>query len=163
MRIGFGYDVHRLAAGRPLVLGGIRIPHTAGLAGHSDADVLLHAVIDAMLGAAAMGDIGAHFPDTDDRYRDADSAGLLVAAGTLLAREGFRVVNIDSTVVAEAPKLRPYVDRMRERIADLLDLSSGCVSVKATTSEGMGFAGRGEGMAAYAVCMIAAVEGSERG
>lgn len=154
IRIGFGYDVHRFAANRPLMLGGIDVPHERGLAGHSDADVLLHAVTDALLGAAALGDIGTHFPDSDERFAGADSAELLVAAVRLLADTGFEVVNVDATVVAEVPRLAPHIPRMRERMAELLRTGVDRVSVKATTSEGMGFVGERQGMAAHAVCLI---------
>lgn len=154
IRTGFGYDVHRFAANRPLMLGGIDVPHDRGLDGHSDADVLLHAVTDALLGAAALGDIGTHFPDSDERFRGADSAELLSASLRLLADAGFEVVNVDATVVAETPRLAPHIPRMRKRMAELLRTDVGRVSVKATTSEGMGFVGDGRGMAAYAVCLI---------
>lgn len=159
MRIGFGYDVHRLVDGRRLVLGGVDIPHERGLLGHSDADVLLHAVTDALLGAAALGDIGSHFPDTDPEWKDADSRDLLRAVSRLLRERGFRPNNIDVTVVIERPKLRPYVDEMRSNIADCLDVGIDQVSVKATRGEGMGFAGREEGAAAYAVCTISEERG----
>ena len=154
MRIGLGYDVHRLVTGRPLVLGGVTIPFEKGLEGHSDADVLVHAACDALLGAAGEGDIGRHFPDTDPAYKDADSGELLVKIVGSLAEAGFRVNNIDATVAAQAPKLRDYIDSMREHIAQLCSVSSGSVSVKATTTERLGFVGLGEGMEAYAVCTI---------
>ncbi len=154
MRIGFGYDVHRFATDRRLVLGGVEIPHEFGLAGHSDADVLLHAVIDAMFGAAALGDIGSHFPDTDPRWKGADSIDLLDRATQLLREGGWMVVNIDATVVAERPMLRPYIDAMRGRIAEAVGVAISRVSVKATTSEGLGFVGSEEGIASYAVCLI---------
>ncbi len=154
MRIGQGYDVHRLVAERPLILGGIEIPYEKGLLGHSDADVLLHAISDALLGAAALGDIGAHFPDSDPAYRGADSAELLRAVGALIHAAGYEIGNIDSTVVCQAPKLAPHITAMRERIASVLELPVGAVSVKASTEEHMGFTGRGEGIAAHAVCLL---------
>ena len=152
MRSGFGYDSHRLVEGRPLIIGGVSIPHPKGLLGHSDADVLLHAITDALLGAAALGDIGSHFPDTDPRWKGADSRLLLAEAGRLVRDEGYRIINVDSTVVLERPKLRPHIDAMRQKIADSLEIDVHDVSVKATTNEGMGFVGRGEGAAAFAVC-----------
>jgi len=154
VRIGFGYDVHRLVPGRPLMLGGIHIPFDRGLDGHSDADVLLHAIADALLGAAALGDIGALFPDTDPAWKGADSAVLLAEVGRRVREAGHRIGNVDATVVAEMPKLRPHIDDMRERIASILDVESGSVSVKATTSERMGFVGEERGMAAQAVCVL---------
>jgi ygbB family len=154
MRIGQGYDVHRLVAERPLILGGIEIPYEKGLLGHSDADVLLHAISDALLGAAALGDIGAHFPDSDPAYRGADSAELLRAVGNLIRAAGYEIGNIDSTVVCQAPKLAPHIASMRARIAEVLLLPVGAVSVKASTEEHMGFTGRGEGIAAHAVCLL---------
>ena len=154
MRIGQGYDVHRLVAERPLILGGIEIPYEKGLLGHSDADVLLHAISDALLGAAALGDIGAHFPDSDPAYQGADSAELLRAVGNLVRGAGYEIGNIDSTVVCQAPKLAPHIGAMRARIAEVLALPVGAVSVKASTEEHMGFTGRGEGIAAHAVCLL---------
>lgn len=154
MRIGQGYDVHRLVAERPLILGGIEIPYEKGLLGHSDADVLLHAISDALLGAAALGDIGAHFPDSDPAYRGVDSAELLRAVGDLIRASGYEIGNIDSTVVCQAPKLAPHIASMRARIAEVLALPVGAVSVKASTEEHMGFTGRGEGIAAHAVCLL---------
>ena len=154
MRIGQGYDVHRLVAERPLILGGIEIPYEKGLLGHSDADVLLHAISDALLGAAALGDIGAHFPDSDPAYRGADSAELLRVVGGLIRASGYEIGNIDSTVVCQAPKLAPHIASMRARIAEVLALPVGAVSVKASTEEHMGFTGRGEGIAAHAVCLL---------
>lgn len=154
MRIGQGYDVHRLVAERPLILGGIEIPYEKGLLGHSDADVLLHAISDALLGAAALGDIGAHFPDSDPAYRGADSAELLRAVGDLIRASGYEIGNIDCTVVCQAPKLAPHIPAMRARIAEVLALPVGAVSVKASTEEHMGFTGRGEGIAAHAVCLL---------
>ena len=154
MRIGFGYDVHRLAPGRPLVLGGVTIPHETGLDGHSDADVLLHAVCDALLGAAALGDIGALFPNTDERWRGADSRALLREVARRVAAEGYRVGNVDVMVALERPRLRPHVDAMRAHLAADLDIEVGAVSVKAGTNERMGFVGREDGAAAYAVCLL---------
>ncbi len=154
MRIGFGYDVHRLVEGRPLVLGGVRVPHEWGLEGHSDADVLLHAIADALLGAAALGDIGVHFPDTDTRWRDADSRMLLGEVGRKVEEAGYRIVNIDATVALQRPRLRPYIDTMRHNIAEVLDLDLGQVSGKATTTERLGFVGTEAGAAASAVRLI---------
>ena len=154
MRIGHGYDVHRFADGRELILGGVEIPYHKGLLGHSDADVLLHAVMDALLGAAALGDIGKHFPDKDPKYKDADSLKLLWEVVGKLNAEGYKVVNIDSTVCAQEPKLAPYIDEMRENIAVACGLKKSAVSVKATTEEGLGFTGKLEGISATAVCLI---------
>lgn len=154
MRVGFGYDVHRLVQGRPLILGGIPVDYPEGLDGHSDADVLLHAIADAILGAAAMGDIGSHFPDTDPAFKDADSMELLQEVMRRVSQEGFRLVNVDATVAAQEPKLRPYIDAMRANIARGIGLSVDAVSVKATTTERLGFVGIGQGMAAYAVCLL---------
>ena len=151
---GIGWDSHRLVAGRPLILGGVAIEHELGLAGHSDADVLTHAIIDALLGAAAMGDIGEHFPDTDERYRDADSMLLLRTVVATLAERGLAVAHVDATVVMERPKLAPYRDAIRAALADGLGVVSEHVSVKASTGEGMGFVGRGEGVAALAVATL---------
>ncbi|MCI8679446.1 MAG: 2-C-methyl-D-erythritol 2,4-cyclodiphosphate synthase [Oscillospiraceae bacterium] len=153
-RIGLGYDVHRLTEGRPLVLGGVTIPFERGLLGHSDADVLLHALMDALLGAAALGDIGRLFPDSDERYRGADSRVLLREVADLLERRGFSVGNVDVTLIAQRPKIAPYVPRMRENIAADLKLPLEAVSVKATTEEGLGFTGSGEGMAAQAAATL---------
>jgi 2-C-methyl-D-erythritol 2,4-cyclodiphosphate synthase len=155
MSIGIGYDCHRLVAGRRLILGGVELEHELGLDGHSDADVLTHAIIDAMLGACALGDIGQHFPDTDPRYRDADSIALLAATVVLLSNAGYVTRHVDATVVMERPQLAPARDRMRERLADALGLDLNHVSVKATRGEGMGFVGRGEGIAALAVATVA--------
>jgi 2-C-methyl-D-erythritol 2,4-cyclodiphosphate synthase len=155
MSTGIGYDCHRLVAGRRLILGGIELEHEFGLDGHSDADVLTHAIIDAMLGACALGDIGQHFPDTDARYRDADSIELLQATVALLRSAGFAARHVDATVVMERPKLAPARDRMRARLAEALGLDLSHVSVKATRGEGMGFVGRGEGIAALAVATVA--------
>jgi 2-C-methyl-D-erythritol 4-phosphate cytidylyltransferase/2-C-methyl-D-erythritol 2,4-cyclodiphosphate synthase len=155
LRIGMGYDSHRLVQGRPLVLGGVAVPHTSGLAGYSDADALCHAITDAVLGAAALGDIGRHFPDTDPRWRDADSLDLVRRAASLLRAAGFNVVNVDAVVIADQPKLAPFVDAMRVRLADALGLEAGAVSVKGKTNEGMGETGRGEGIAVHAVALVA--------
>jgi len=157
MRIGQGYDVHRLEAGRRLVLGGVSIPWDKGLLGHSDADVLLHAVMDALLGAAGLGDLGAHFPDTDEMWRDADSRALLRGVASLLRQNGLQTGNIDATVVAQAPPLSPYRDEMRRNIAAALGTEYGRVNVKFTTEEGLGFTGKGEGIAAMAVCLLESV------
>ena len=154
MRIGSGYDVHRLEAGLPLWIGGVCIPHTHGLLGHSDADVLLHAVCDALLGAAAMGDIGKHFPDTDPKYKGISSLLLLKEVGLLLGKEGYRVENIDSTIVAQRPKMAPHIVQMRQNIADALGIDITQVSVKATTTERLGFEGREEGISAIANVLI---------
>lgn len=154
MRIGHGYDVHRLAENRKLILGGVEISHTRGLLGHSDADVLLHAIADALLGAAALGDIGKLFPDSDMQYKDADSLVLLHRVYTKLSCLGYHVVNIDATVIAQSPKLAPYIQKMRSNIAHALDVDISAVSVKATTEEGLGFSGEGLGIAAHAVCLI---------
>ncbi len=154
LRIGQGYDVHRLVSGRRLVVGGVEIPHETGLLGHSDADVLLHAISDALLGAAAMGDIGCLFPDNDSRFKDADSLVLLSAVAEKLKESGFSIVNIDCTLIAQKPKMRPYIDEMRANIARACGISIEFVSVKATTEEGLGFSGREEGMAAQAICLI---------
>ena len=154
MRIGTGYDVHRLVPDRDLMIGGVRIPYEKGLLGHSDADVLLHAVMDALLGAAALGDIGKHFPDSDPAYKGISSLTLLEKVGNLLGEKGFVVENIDSTIIAQAPKMRPYLDTMRENIAGALGMESDFVSVNATTEEGMGFTGAGEGISAQAVCLL---------
>ncbi len=154
MRIGTGYDVHRLVQGRKLVIGGVEIPYEKGLLGHSDADVLVHAVMDALLGAAALGDIGKLFPDTDDTYKDISSLLLLEKVGNELEEHLFFVENIDATIIAQAPKMRPYIDEMRARIAGALGITEEQVNVKATTEEGLGFTGNGEGIAAQAVCML---------
>ena len=154
IRVGIGYDVHRLVEERPLILGGVKIKHPLGLLGHSDADVLVHAIIDALLGALALGDIGKHFPDTDGAYKDCDSLQLLKKVGQLVAEKGYRVNNIDSTIIAQAPKLAPYIEIMVENIRRTLDLSGDCVSVKATTEEGLGFTGSEQGIAANAVVSL---------
>ena len=154
MRIGHGYDVHRFAENRRLILGGVEIPFEYGLLGHSDADVLLHAISDALLGAAALGDIGKLFPDTDDRFLGADSLLLLAEVVRVLEENGYRIVNIDSTVIAQKPKLRGYIDTMRQNIADACKIDISQVSVKATTEEKLGFTGRLEGISAHSVCLI---------
>ncbi|PKM76697.1 MAG: 2-C-methyl-D-erythritol 2,4-cyclodiphosphate synthase [Firmicutes bacterium HGW-Firmicutes-15] len=154
MRIGTGYDVHRLVEGRKMVLGGVEIPFEKGLLGHSDADVLLHAICDALLGAAALGDIGQHFPDTASEYKNIDSLILLCKVGQLLQEQGFLIVNIDSTIVAERPKLASYIPAMAANIAETLGIGMNQVGVKATTTEGLGFEGRGEGISAQAVALI---------
>lgn len=151
-RFGMGYDVHRLTEGRKLLIGGVDIPYEKGLFGHSDADVLLHAVTDAILGAAGLGDIGRHFPDTEAKWKGADSRKLLEMAAALVREKGFRVGNVDATIVAQAPKLAPYIPAMRKNVAASLGIEEARVNVKATTEEHLGFTGRGEGMAAYAVC-----------
>ena len=154
MRIGSGYDVHKLVSGRDLILGGVKIEHELGLLGHSDADVLTHAIMDALLGAAASYDIGYHFPDTDERFRDANSLELLSRVKEIIGEKGYKVGNIDATVIAERPKLRPYIDEMRKNIADTLKINIDQVSIKATTEERLGFTGREEGIAANAVCIL---------
>ena len=156
MRIGMGYDVHRLGAGRKMIIGGVEIPYELGLIGHSDADVLLHAIMDALLGAAALGDIGKHFPDTDERYKDISSVKLLGIVADLIADNGFIIENIDATIIAQKPKMRPYIDEMRFRISETLGIEVTQVNVKATTEEGLGFTGNGEGVSSQAVCMLSA-------
>lgn len=154
MRIGHGYDVHRLVEGRKLILGGVEIEYEKGLLGHSDADVLLHAISDALLGAAALGDIGCMFPDNDPQYKDADSLKLLEAVGDRLRENGYVTGNIDATVIAQRPKLKPFIPEMRQNIASALKVDIDFISVKATTEEGLGFSGTGEGIAAHSVCLI---------
>ena len=154
MRIGQGYDVHAFAEGRPLIIGGVTVPYDKGLAGHSDADVLLHAICDALLGAAGLGDIGHHFPDTDPAYAGADSRELLRKVTGLVTAQDLKIVNLDSTVIAQAPKLASYIDTMRANIADDLDVNLDCINVKATTTEKLGFTGRGEGIAAMAIVLL---------
>lgn len=154
MRIGMGYDVHKLVENRKLIIGGVEIPYEKGLLGHSDADVLLHAVMDALLGAAALGDIGKHFPDTDPAYKGISSIRLLEHVGKLLEENLFLIENIDATIIAQAPKMRPYVDSMRKNIADALGITIEQVNVKATTEEGLGFTGSGEGISSQAVCLL---------
>jgi 2-C-methyl-D-erythritol 2,4-cyclodiphosphate synthase len=160
MRIGHGYDVHKLAEGRKCIIGGVDIPFEKGLLGHSDADVLTHAVMDALLGAAALGDIGLHFPDTDEKYKDADSLKLLEEVGNIIEKKLYVVENIDATILAQAPKMRPYIDEMRANIAKALKISVELVNVKATTEEGLGFTGSGEGIAAHAVCLLSSLRDS---
>lgn len=153
-RIGQGYDVHRLVENRKLILAGVEIPFEMGLLGHSDADVILHALMDALLGAAALGDIGKHFPDTNEQYQGADSLLLLKEVVNLIAKEGYKIINVDCTLVAQKPKVAPYIKEMRTNITQALGIELSAVNVKATTTEGLGFAGTGEGMAAYAVASI---------
>jgi 2-C-methyl-D-erythritol 2,4-cyclodiphosphate synthase len=154
VRVGFGYDVHRLVEGRPLILGGIRIPHVKGLDGHSDADVLVHALMDALLGAAGLRDIGYYFPPSDPAFKGADSVQLLTKVVALLKEEGWQPVNVDLTLLAERPKINPHVEAMRARLAEALGLEPRRIGIKATTNEGLGFVGREEGMAAYAVALL---------
>lgn len=154
MRIGMGYDVHRLTEDRKLIIGGVEIPYEKGLLGHSDADVLLHAIMDALLGAAALGDIGKHFPDTDPAYKGISSMELLCKVGELLEEHSFLIENIDATIIAQAPKMRPYIDTMRKNIAQALQIEVDQVNVKATTEEGLGFTGTGEGISSQAVCLL---------
>jgi len=157
IRVGHGYDVHQLVAGRDLILGGVKIPHAKGLLGHSDADVLLHAICDACLGAAGLGDLGRHFPDTDPRYKGIDSRDLLRHVEALLDERGWRLENVDSTIIAQAPKLAPHIPTMVTNIAADLGISADCVNVKATTTEKLGFAGREEGIAAHAVVLLTSI------
>ncbi len=154
MRVGMGYDVHKLVEGRKLILGGVEIEHTLGLLGHSDADVLLHAIMDAMLGAAALGDIGKHFPDTDPRYEGISSIKLLEHVGKLLEEKGYVIDNIDATIIAQKPKLRPYIEQMEINIAQALGIAKEQVNVKATTEEGLGFTGTEQGISSQAICML---------
>ena len=154
MRVGMGYDVHRLVEDRDLIIGGVKIPYVKGLLGHSDADVLLHAIMDALLGAAALGDIGKHFPDTDPKYKGADSLFLLKTVGEMLSEKCFMIENIDATIIAQAPKMRPHIDTMRENIANALGIDISQVNVKATTEEGLGFTGEGQGISAQAICLL---------
>ena len=158
MRVGMGYDVHRLVPERDLIIGGVKIPYEKGLLGRSDADVLLHAIMDALLGAAALGDIGKHFPDNDPAYKGADSLMLLGRVGEILSGEGYVIENIDSTIIAQKPKMAPHIEQMRKNIADTLGLDISRVNVKATTEEGLGFTGTGEGISAQAVALIMSVE-----
>ena len=157
MRIGMGYDVHKLVENRPLIIGGVEIPYHLGLLGHSDADVLLHAIMDALLGAAALGDIGKHFPDTDDAYKGISSIKLLEEVGVLLDKNNYIIENIDATIIAQKPKMRPYIDTMRENIAKALKIDIDQVNVKATTEEGLGFTGSGEGISSHAICLLETV------
>lgn len=154
MRVGLGYDVHKLVEGRALVLGGVTIPHRLGLLGHSDADVLVHAIMDALLGAAALGDIGKHFPDTDPAYKGADSMKLMAHVRDLIEEKGYVIENVDATIIAQQPKLRPYIEQMEENIAKVLRIEKDQINVKATTEEHLGFTGREEGMAAQAICSL---------
>lgn len=154
MRIGMGYDVHRLTEGRDMIIGGVKIPYEKGLLGHSDADVLLHAICDALLGAAALGDIGKHFPDTDPAYKGISSLVLLEKVGELIQEKSFFIENIDATIIAQAPKMRPHIDTMRENIANALGIMVEQVNVKATTEEGLGFTGGGEGISSQAICLL---------
>ena len=154
MRIGFGYDVHPLVKDRKLVLGGVEIPFEKGLLGHSDGDALIHAIIDALFGAAGLGDIGSHFPDTDSKYKDISSLILLEEVGKILANKRFHIINIDSTIVLEKPELQKYIPSMKSNIADKLDIEIGQISIKATREEGLGFVGKGEGIKVYAVALI---------
>ena len=154
MRVGIGYDVHRLVAGRNLIIGGVRIPFDKGLSGHSDADVLCHAIGDALLGAAALGDLGRHFPSNDTKFKDISSLNLLDQIQKLLFQSGYRIINIDSSIIAEKPRMRPFIARMREIISASLKIEMNQVSIKATTSDGLGFIGLGDGIAAYAVSLI---------
>lgn len=154
MRVGMGYDVHKLTEGRKLILGGVEIPYEKGLLGHSDADVLVHAVMDALLGAAALGDIGKHFPDTDPQYKGISSIRLLEHVGRLMDGEGYVIENIDATIIAQRPKMRPYIDQMRENMANALGIETDQINVKATTEEGLGFTGSGEGISSQAICAV---------
>lgn len=158
MRVGMGYDVHKLVEERDLILGGVNIPYEKGLLGHSDADVLLHAIMDALLGAAALGDIGKHFPDTDSKYKGISSIKLLEHVAGLLAEEGYIINNIDATIIAQRPKMRPYIDEMTENVARTLNIEENQVNIKATTEEGLGFTGSGEGISAQAICSISRIE-----
>jgi ygbB family len=157
MRVGIGYDVHKLVENRKLILGGVEIPHTLGLLGHSDADVLLHAIMDALLGAAALGDIGKHFPDTDEQYKGISSIRLLEYVRELIEKEGYLIENIDATVIAQKPKLRPYIDKMQKNIANALKIEKNQVNVKATTEERLGFTGREEGISSQAICALSSL------
>ena len=154
MRVGMGYDVHRLVEGRDLILGGVQIPWEKGLLGHSDADVLIHAIMDALLGAAALGDIGKHFPDTDPAYEGISSVMLLKHVAKLLQENGYGITNIDATIIAQKPKMAPHIPQMRENIADALGIGLSALNIKATTEEGLGFTGRGEGIASQAICLL---------
>lgn len=154
MRIGHGYDVHKLVEGRRLIVGGVEIPHSMGLLGHSDADVLVHAVMDSLLGAAALGDIGGHFPDNDPKYEGADSLVLLKEVCMAIDKKGYKISNIDATVIAQKPKMKPYIEQMRANIANVCGVDIDCVNIKATTEERLGFTGREEGISAHAVCLL---------
>lgn len=157
MRVGTGYDVHRLVEDRKLIIGGVEIPHTHGLLGHSDADVLLHAIMDALLGAAALGDIGKHFPDTDPAYEGASSMELLERVGKMLMEKGYLIENIDATIIAQTPKMRPHIEQMETNIAHALDIDASQINVKATTEEGLGFTGAKEGISAQAICALTTI------
>lgn len=157
MRIGFGYDVHQLTENRKLILGGVEIPHSVGLLGHSDADVLIHSIMDAMLGALALGDIGKHFPDTDSQYKNADSMLLLQQVNGIIREKGYQIGNLDATVCAQKPKLLPYIEAMRQNIAAVLETDFSNISIKATTTEKLGFVGKEEGISSYAVCLLKAL------
>ena len=158
MRVGMGYDVHKLVSDRDLILGGVKIPHETGLLGHSDADVLLHAIMDALLGAAALGDIGKHFPDTDERYKGISSLKLLEHVGNLLEENNYCIENIDATIIAQAPKMAPHIEQMRQNITDTLKIEINQINVKATTEEGLGFTGTKEGISSQAICLIQGLE-----
>lgn len=157
MRVGMGYDVHKLVEGRELIIGGVKIPHTLGLLGHSDADVLLHAIMDAMLGAAGLGDIGKHFPDTDPKFKGICSIRLLEEVGKLIEEKGYIVGNIDATIIAQKPKMRPYIDQMEQNIAKTLKISTDQINLKATTEEGLGFTGLEEGISSQAICALTTI------
>lgn len=157
MRVGMGYDVHRLVEGRDLIIGGVKIPHALGLLGHSDADVLLHAIMDALLGAAALGDIGKHFPDTDEQYKGISSMTLLEHVGELLIAHDYVIENIDATIIAQKPKMRPYIEEMEANVTKALNLPQGTVNIKATTEEGLGFTGTEEGISAQAICALTTI------
>ncbi len=157
VRIGMGYDVHRLVEGRKLIIGGVEIPYEKGLLGHSDADVLLHAIMDSILGAAALGDIGKHFPDKDDLYKDISSVKLLKEVKKIVESKGYKVVNIDSTIIAQKPKMAPYIEEMRVKISEILDISIDMINIKATTEEGLGFTGTGEGISAQSICLLSKI------
>ncbi len=154
MRIGLGYDVHKLVEGRPLIIGGVNVPHEKGLLGHSDADVLIHAIMDGMLGALALGDIGKHFPDNDEKYKGADSMKLLQYVNELIQEKGYKINNIDSIIIAQSPKMAPHIEQMRKNIANVLNTDIENISVKATTEEGLGFTGKKEGIASQSICLL---------
>jgi len=157
MRVGIGYDVHKLVPNRDLIVGGVKIPHSLGLLGHSDADVLLHAIMDSLLGAAALGDIGKHFPDTDDRFKGISSIKLLNEVNTLLNKNNYKIENIDATIIAQSPKMAPYITSMRQNISEALNISIEQINVKATTEEGLGFTGAEEGISSQAICLISKI------
>jgi 2-C-methyl-D-erythritol 2,4-cyclodiphosphate synthase len=157
MRVGLGYDVHKLVPNRDLIVGGVKIPHTLGLLGHSDADVLIHAIMDSLLGAAALGDIGKHFPDTDAKFKGISSIKLLTEVGVLLSRSNYRIENIDATIIAQRPKMAPYIMSMRQNISEALDISINQINVKATTEEGLGFTGIEEGISSQSICLISKI------